>query len=61
MKKDKPEREFVVGEKLKVKLHDGRIVDAIVRAIVDAGDKLQIDFGHEETALVKANQIVDVD
>lgn len=47
-----------VGDKLKVKLHDGRIVDAVVRAIVD-NDKLQVDYGHEETALVKANQVVD--
>jgi hypothetical protein len=55
----KPDRGFTVGEKLKVKLHDGRIVDATVRAIVDDGEKLQIDFGHEETALVKVGQIVD--
>jgi hypothetical protein len=61
-KKEKPEREagraFAVGDKIEVKLHDGRVVDATVRAIVDDGDKLQIDFGHNET-LVKASQIVD--
>jgi hypothetical protein len=34
-------------------------VNATVRAIVDEGEKLQIDFGHEETALVKTSQIVD--
>jgi hypothetical protein len=32
---------------------------ATVRAIVDEGEKLQIDFGHEETALVKTSQVVD--
>ena len=36
--KDKQDREFAVGDKLKVKLHDGRIVDATVRAIVDDGE-----------------------
>lgn len=51
--------EFAVGDKLKVKLHDARIVDATVRAIVDDGEKLQIDYGHEETALINASQIVD--
>jgi molybdopterin-binding protein len=57
--KNKPNRMYVVGEKLKVKLHDGRIVDATVRAIVDDSGKLQIDFGNEETALIKASQVVN--
>ena len=56
-KKEKSEKELAIGEKLTVKLHDGRIVDATVRAIVDEGKHLQIDFGHEETALVKASQV----
>jgi len=50
--------EHAVGNKLKIKLHDGRIVDAAVRAIVDDGQMLQVDFGNEETALVKASQVV---
>jgi hypothetical protein len=58
-KKDKQEREFAVGAKLRVKLHDGRIVDITVRAIMDDGEKLQIDFGHKETALAKVSQVVD--
>lgn len=59
-KKSKPTpREFHVGDKLKIKLHDGRIVDATVRAIVEEGSKLQVDYGHEETALVKPSQVVD--
>jgi hypothetical protein len=32
-----------------------RVVDAVVRAIVEDGEKLQVDHGHEETALVKAS------
>jgi hypothetical protein len=47
--------EFHIGDKLKVKLHDGRIVDATVRALVNDGEKLQVDFGHEETALVNVS------
>jgi hypothetical protein len=59
-KKPKPTpNEFYVGDQLKVKLLDGRIVDATVRAIVDYRSKLQVDFGHEETALVKPSQVVD--
>jgi hypothetical protein len=58
-KPDPAPREYHVGDKLQVKLHDGRTVDASVRAIVDDGEKLQVDFGHEETALVSAKQVVE--
>lgn len=51
-------RAFAVGDKLKTELHDGRIVDATVRTSVDDGGKLQVDFGNEETALVKASQVL---
>jgi hypothetical protein len=51
-------REFHVGDKLQVKLHDGRTADSSIHAIVDDGDKLQIDFGHEETALVNVSQVI---
>jgi hypothetical protein len=47
-----------VGDRLLVTLHDGTVVDATVRAIVDGGEKLQVDFGREETDLVKASQVV---
>jgi hypothetical protein len=57
-KKEKPDRDFAVGDTLKIKLYDGRIADAIVRAIVDDGEKLQVDYGHEETALVKASHSI---
>jgi len=58
MAKKEPEQTYKVGDKLQVKLHDGRIVDPTVRAIVDDGEKLQVDFGHEETALAKLSQVL---
>jgi Family of unknown function (DUF5677) len=38
-------REFAVGDKVQVKLYDGRVVDATVRAVVDQGEKLQVAQG----------------
>lgn len=60
-KKEEPGREFHIGDAVKAKLHDGRIVDARIRALIEEGEKvqLQVDFGHEETALVKLSQIVN--
>jgi hypothetical protein len=57
----KPQREYAVGDKVKVNLHHGTIEDAIVRAVVQHGDglKLQVDFGHEQTALIDPRQIVE--
>jgi uncharacterized protein (UPF0371 family) len=52
-------REFKVGDAVKVKLNDGRIVNATVRSVMnnDGKQKLQVDYGHEETALIGAWQI----
>lgn len=53
MKEQKrPNREFKVGDKIRVNLHHGKIEDAVVRAVIDHvdGTKLQVDFGHEQTA-----------
>jgi len=38
----------------------GRVIDATVRAVVEYthGIKLQVDFGHEETALVELRQVL---
>jgi hypothetical protein len=58
-KQEEPGRQFHVGDAVKVKLHDGRVVDETVRVLVEDGEKLQVDYGHEETALVKPSQIVD--
>jgi hypothetical protein len=50
---------FAVGSKLKVKLNDGSIVDATVRALGNDGEhKLQIDYGHKKTALIQMWQVL---
>jgi len=43
----------------KVNLHNGKVVDAMIRVIIDGGKKLQVDFGNDETALVQKWQIVE--
>jgi hypothetical protein len=52
-------REYKVGDKITAKLHDGRKVDATIRAVFqeDGETKLNIDFGHEETATVALWQV----
>jgi hypothetical protein len=59
-KKEEPDRELHVGDAVRVKLHDGRIVDATIRALIEESEKLQlrVDYGHEETALIKLSQVV---
>ena len=58
--KNKNKREFKVGDRVKVSLPVGRIVDATIRAVVEHIDglKLQVDFGHEQTALIDVRQVV---
>jgi hypothetical protein len=63
MEKRKPEkqggRKFKVGQTVKIKLNDGRLVDAIIRALVNDGEqKLQVDYGHEQTTLISLWQVV---
>jgi hypothetical protein len=47
--------------KIRVNLHHGKIEEAVVRAVVQHEDglKLQVDFGHEQTALIDPRQIVE--
>jgi hypothetical protein len=54
-------KQYRVGDKIAAKLHDGRKVDATFRAIYQQDDeiKLNIDFGHEETATVALWQVVE--
>jgi hypothetical protein len=61
MPSKKPEREFRVGEKVRVNLHAGKIVDATIRAIIPQTDglRLQVDFRFEQTALIHMWQVVD--
>jgi hypothetical protein len=41
-------------------MHGGKIVDAVIKAIIDKTDALhyQIDFGNEQTALISEQQVV---
>jgi len=51
---------FKVGERIKVKLSGGRLVDAEIKAIIGTTDgiRLQVSFG-EETALIYLWQVVE--
>ena len=59
----KPDREFKVGDKIRVNLHYGKIEDAVVRAVVQDDDgiiKLQVDVvGLDLTALIDTRQVVE--
>jgi hypothetical protein len=61
MPSKRPEREFRGGEKVRVNLHAGKIVDATIRAIIPQTDglRLQVDFGFEQSALIHVWQGVD--
>ena len=54
MSRNKPERQFEVGGRVSVSLSSGRIVDGVVKAVVNQTDgvRLQVDYGKDETALV---------
>ena len=55
-------KQFKVGDKIRVNLHDGKIEDAIVRAVIhdDDGIKLQVNVvGLDLTALIDARQVVE--
>ena len=49
-----------VGDKIRVNMHSGKIVDATVKAIIDSTDgvKYQVDFGFRRTAPINEWQIV---
>ena len=53
-KKESEDGNYKVGAQVKAKLHDGRKVDATIRAVFQQNDeiKLNIDFGHQEIATV---------
>ena len=56
-KKPSPKREFHVGDHM----HAGKIVDAVVKAIIPQanGLRLQVDFEENRTALIREWQIVN--
>jgi hypothetical protein len=55
------EASYAVGDRVKVNLHTGRIVDATIKGIIDrtGGKRLQVDFGKDETALIHLWQVVE--
>ena len=55
------EQDYAVGDRVKVNLHTGRIVEATVKAVIERtdGKRLQVDFGKDETALVHLWQVVE--
>ena len=55
------ERQFKVGQRIQIKLSGGRIEPAVVKAVIEHtdGSQLQVDFGHEQTALIGLWQVVD--
>ena len=50
---------YAVGDQIKAKLNDGRVVAATVRAVSqqDGEVELNIDYGHEETATIALWQV----
>jgi hypothetical protein len=52
---------YKVGDHVLVKLSAGRLIEAIVKAVVDTteGIRLQVDFGHDETVLIYEWQVVE--
>ena len=53
------DRQFKVGDRVTVSLSSSRVVDAIVKAIVNHADgvRSQVDYGRDETALVYLWQV----
>ena len=51
---------YKVGAKIRVSKHGGKIVDAVIKAILDTTDglKYQVDFGKDQTATISERQIV---
>jgi hypothetical protein len=60
MAKKTPE-EYKPGQSIRVKLSGGRIEEARINHVIQHPDgmKLQVDFGHDETALVELWQIIE--
>ena len=53
------ERQFKVGDRVTVSLSAGRVVDGVVKAVINRVDglRLQVDYGEDETALVYLWQV----
>ena len=57
----KAPKEYKPGQRIIVKLSNGRIEEARINHIVQLSDgiKLQVDFGHDETALIELWQVLE--
>jgi len=53
-------KKFKPGQHIQIKLAGGRIEQATVKAIIEHTDgiRLQVDFGHDQTALIELWQVV---
>jgi hypothetical protein len=58
--KKQPDHQFKVDDHIRVSMHGGKIVDAVIKAILDTTDglKYQIDFGKDQTATISERQVV---
>ena len=54
------EKQFKPGQRIQIKLSGGRIEEATVKAVLEQTDgiRLQVDFGHDQTALIESWQVV---
>jgi hypothetical protein len=50
---------YKVGDQIQISLNN-QIMDAVIRAVIEHTDglRLQVDFGHEQTALIHDWQVV---
>jgi hypothetical protein len=55
-----PAKPHKVGDHIRVSMHGGKIVEAIIKAVIEHKDGLrfQVAFGHDQTALIGEWQIV---
>jgi hypothetical protein len=54
-------KEFKPGQYIRVKLSNGHIEEARINHVIQHpdGTKLQVDFGHDETALIEVWQVLE--
>ncbi len=54
------DRKFKPGQQIQIKLAGGRIEQATIKAVIEHTDniRLQVDFGHDQTALIELWQVV---
>ena len=53
-------RQFEVGNRIRVSMPGGKIVEAVIKAILDTTgwSQYQVDFGKDQTATVTEPQVV---